>query len=134
MASSKRKTMSTTPNPKKAKKDLAPLHPAQLAVAARVQATMARREPDTDEGEALGGAYLVAPAGMGKSTLLRATLQPCDKEAVVLNIVAVPSAPLAEEMRSKMHFTFAPPFNGSKVDSLRSAVVAAKEGDVLTIA
>lgn len=88
---------------------LVPLHPVQEAVARRVRAAV----------EAHGGAYLIAPPGHGKSAMLRAVLEP----GGALNVVALPSAELVEEMRrGKMEFSVAPPFNASRKEAVRRLV------------
>ena len=82
-----------------------PLHRVQHDVAARVCATVKRS----------GAAYLQARPGSGKSTLLRDVTKTSTESVRVLNLVAVPSAALAQEMRRKLPLTVPPPFNSSKI-------------------
>ena len=88
-----------------------PLHRVQIDVAARVCATVERS----------GAAYLVARPGSGKSTLLLDVTKTSTESVRVLNMIAVSSAALAQEMRRKVPLTVPPPFNSSKLGQLCKA-------------
>ena len=148
MPSTKRKSNSPATSNKKGKDGptLPALHAVQLDVAERVKAAL----------EQHGSAYLVAPAGTGKSAMLRALLR-APTTAVdasgahtapavggagvtssgvvsVLNLVVVPTTELITEMAGKMRLSLTPPFNGSKMNSLRRLLEYPKPHTVVTIA
>jgi hypothetical protein len=82
-------------------------------------------------------AYIVAPAGAGKTTTVSAMFAPCSDEKVWLNVVVLPNASLISSMKehipTSVPSSISPFGDSAKETALHTLIQDAKEGQTVSI-